>query len=288
MARLELAREQAKLPGAGDGKENTQSLAKLAELQGRVRTGEIEVTTARLEGVRATAEALRSQQERVRQQRLETQGAADRLDITRQQTALEAAAAQAQGQVSATALLQLQQRATLAEKLRALDAARGAQATELGRGPEADRVVLRDIQDRIARANADVRQAYAEAGLQLTTNARNAADALRGAQQNLQGILRGGFDLLTPNLQRQQIERARASIQPLVNQGVIRTGLDISTPEKLFQVAGFAEQLVPAQKALENAIAENVAATNALAKKDWNVYVQVPGGTPAPVPLPRA
>ena len=52
-------------------------------------------------------------------------------------------------------------------------------------------------------------------------------------------------------------------------------------------MAGFAEQLVPAQKALQNAIAENVAATNALAQKDWNVYVQVPGAGPAPVPLPR-
>ena len=83
------------------------------------------------------------------------------------------------------------------------------------------------------------------------------------------------------------IERARAAIQPLVEQRVIRTGIDISTPERLFALAGFAEQLVPAQKALQNAIAENVAATNALAQKDWNVYVQVPGASPAPVPLPR-
>lgn len=287
ISRLELAREQVKLPGIGDGKENTQSLAKLAELQSQVRTGEIDVAAARLEGSKAIAEAVRSQQERTRQQRLEAQGAADRLAITREQTALEAAAAASQGQVSATALLQLQQRASLAEKLRALDAARGAQATELARGPEADRVVLREITDRIARANADVRQAYADAGLSLTTNARNAAEALRGAQQNVQGILRGGFDLLTPELQRQQIEQARAAIEPLVNQGVIRTGIDISTPERLFAVAGFAEQLVPAQKALENAINENAAATQALAEKDWNVYVQVPGGTPTPMPLPR-
>ena len=286
MARLELAREQAKLPGAGDGKDGTQSLAKLAELQGQIRTGEIDVASARLEGARAIADAVRSQQDRVRQQRLETQSAADRLDITRQQTALEAAAAATQGQVSATALLELQQRATLAEKLRALDAARSARATELARGPDADRVVLREIQDRIARANADVRQAYADAGLSLTTNAKNAAEALRGAQQNLQGILRGGFEFLTPELQQQQIERARAAIQPLVNRDVIRTGIDISTPEKLFAVAGFAEQLVPAQKALQNAIAENVNATNALAKKDWNVYVQVPSNA-TPVPIPR-
>jgi tape measure domain-containing protein len=287
ISRLELAREQRKLPGTGDGKDNTQSLAKLAELQSQVRVGQIELDAAQLQGSRATADALRNQQERVRQQRLESQAAADRLQITREQIALEAAAAASQGQVSATARLLLEQRASLAQRLRSLDAARGAQATELARGPEADRVVLEDIAGRIARANADVRQAYAEAGLSLTTNARTAAEALRGAQQNLQGILRGGFDLLTPDLQRQQIERARASIQPLVNQGVIRTGLDISTPEKLFAVAGFAEQLVPAQKALENAINENAAATQALAEKDWNVYVQVPGGSPAPMPLPR-
>jgi hypothetical protein len=287
ISRLELAREQAKLPGTGDGKEGSQSLAKLAELQSQVRTGEIDVAAAQLQGSRATADALRSQQERVRQQRLESQAAADRLQITREQTALEAAAAASQGQVSATALLQLNQRASLAEKLRILDAARGGLATELARGPEADRVVMEEISGRIARANADVRQAYAEAGLQLTTNARTAAEALRGAQQNLRGVLRGGFDLLTPELQRQQLQQARASIQPLVDRGVIRTGLDISTPEKLFAVAGFAEQLVPAQKALENAINENARATQALTEKNWNVYVQVPGSGPVPMPLPR-
>jgi tape measure domain-containing protein len=287
ISRLELAREQAKLPGTGDGKEGTQSLAKLAELQSQIRTGEIDVAAAQLQGSRATADALRNQQERVRQQRLESQAAADRLQITREQTALEAAAAASQGQVSATALLQLNQRASLAEKLRILDAARGGLATELARGPEADRVVMEEISGRIARANADVRQAYAEAGLQLTTNARTAAEALRGAQQNLRGVLRGGFDLLTPELQRQQLQQARASIQPLVDRGVIRTGLDISTPERLFAVAGFAEQLVPAQKALENAINENARATLALSEKDWNVYVQVPGSSPVPMPLPR-
>ena len=287
ISRLELAREQAKLPGTGDGKEGSQSLAKLAELQSQVRTGEIDVAAAQLQGSRATADALRNQQERVRQQRLESQAAADRLQITREQTALEAAAAASQGQVSATALLQLNQRAALAEKIRILDAARSAQATELARGPEADRVVMEEISGRIARANADVRQAYAEAGLQLTTNARTAAEALRGAQQNLRGVLRGGFDLLTPDLQRQQLQQARASIQPLVDRGVIRTGLDISTPERLFAVAGFAEQLVPAQKALENAINENARATLALSEKDWNVYVQVPGSSPVPMPLPR-
>ena len=285
-SRLELARELAKTVGFGDGRDGNQSLERIATLQGQIRTGELDIAAARLEGARAIADAVRSQQERVRQQRLETQSAADRLDLTRRQTALESAAAIAQGQVSATAQLELQQRVTLAEKLRALDAARGARATELARGPEADRVVLRDIQDRIARANADVRQAYADAGLSLTTNAKTAAEALRGAQQNLQSILRGGFEYITPELQQQQIDRARAAIQPLVDRGVIRTGIDISTPEKLFAVAGFAEQLVPAQKALQNAIAENVNATNALAKKDWNVYVQVPSNA-TPVPIPR-
>jgi hypothetical protein len=68
---------------------------------------------------------------------------------------------------------------------------------------------------------------------------------------------------------------------------VIRTGLDISTPERLFAVAGFAEQLVPAQKALENAIRENTVATQALAEQDWRVYVSVPGGSFTPVPIPR-
>ena len=276
--RLALSTELAKPKGTGDGQNGTQSLSKIADLQGKIKVGEVEIATAREQGAQAEAAAVRSQQDRIRQQRIEAANTADKLRLTQEQTRLEAQAAARGGQVSGTELLQLQQRVSLAEKLRQQDAARAALATELAKPKDQqDTVVVRDLRERIKGAGDAVKQAFADAGLSLTQNARQAADALKSAQDNVNGILRGGFEFLTPALQQAQLDRARAAIQPLVDNGTIRSGLDISTPDKLFRLAGFAEQLVPAQKQLQTAIEENARAASALASKDWNVYVQVPG-----------
>lgn len=278
--RLELRRELDKPTGAGDGKDGTQNLARVAELQSKVQRGTLEVEITRERGAQAEAAALRTQQERFRTNRLDAANAADKLRVTKELITLEEQAAIRQGQVSATAVLQLQQQATLAEKLRQLDAARAALATEQAKpADQQDRVVLDDLQERIRRSNQEVVQAYADAGLQLVQNARTAADALRGAQQNLGSIQRGGFEFLNPQLQRQEIARARAAIQPLVDRGTIRQGIDISTPDKLFRLAAFAEQLAPAQKQLEEALLENAKATKELADQQWQVNVNVQGGS---------
>ena len=250
---------------------------------------------------------LRAQQERFRTSRLETANAEDRLRVTQELTRLEEQAALRGTQVSETAKLQLQQQLTISEKLRQQDAARAALATELAKPPaQRDRVVVDDLTDNVRRANQDVRQAYADAGLALVQNARSAADALKSAQQGLNSTLRGGFDFLTPALQQEQLNKARASIQPLVDSGVIRQGIDISSPDKLFQLAGFADSYSGAVKTLEQAINENTAAQKALIDgvspaetfanldstlnsvvdvitdlvgKDWRVNVNVPGGS---------
>lgn len=146
-------------------------------------------------------------------------------------------------------------------------------------GPDA--VVSPTALLRIKLANMDVREAYAQAGKLLVDNARNAASALKSAQQGFDSAARGGFQFLTPFLQQEQLRKARDSVQAGVDRGLIRTGIDISSPEKLFQVAAFAEQIVPAQKQLENALAENTKATVELTKKDWNVYL---GGKPITAP----
>lgn len=145
------------------------------------------------------------------------------------------------------------------------------------KGPDA--VVSPTALLQIKLANMDVRTAYAEAGKALVDNARAAAGALKSAQDSFNSTARGGFQFLTPQLQQEQLARARASVQAGVDKGLIRTGLDTSTPDKLFQVAAFAEQIVPAQKRLEDAINENARATAELVKKDWNVYVNSGGGT---------
>jgi len=277
---LELQRELDKRPGIGDGKNGNQNAARIQELRQKIQLGQVGVEQARAQGAQAEAAALRTQQERFRTNRLDAVTAAERLRVTQQLTGLEQAAALRQTQVSETAKLQLQQQLTLSEKLRQQDAARAALATELAKPKgQQDRVVIDDLQDRIRRANQDVRQAYADAGLALVQNARSAADALKSAQQGLDSTLRGGFEFLTPQLQQEQLGKARAAVQPLVDRGVIRQGLDISSPDKLFRLAGFADSFNSAESALNKALAENTAAQELLAKKDWQVNVNVPGGS---------
>lgn len=290
--RLALQRELAKPKGAGDGKPTaqgapTQNQKTVDELQGRLQAGQEEVATLRLQSQQADAAALRTQQERIRGQRLEAANAISRLAITQRQTQLERDALANGREVSRTQQQQLQQWEAFTAAIRSRNAAQQALNAELSKPKEQqDRVVLDDLFARVARANEGVRQAYADAGLRLVENARTAADALKSAQQSFNSAARGGFNLLTPQLQAQQIAAARANVQTAVDRGLIRTGIDISTPDKLFQVAGFAEQIVPAQKQLEQAIKENAAATARLADKSWEVFVSVPG-QPTFVPLPN-
>lgn len=223
--------------------------------------------------------ALRAQQERFRTNRLDALLAADKLRVTQQLTALEAQAALRQTRVSETAKLRLQQQLAITEKIRQEDAARAALQTELAKPQQQrDRTVLDGLEDRVQRASNDVRQAYADAGLSLVQNARSAADALRSAEASLDSTLRGGFEFLIPRLQQEQINKARAAIQPLVG-NVIREGIDISTPGQLFRVAAFAEAFTSAQSTLDQALKENTAAQLALKDKKWTVNVTVPGGT---------
>ena len=285
--RLKLQNELNKPRGTGDGQSGTQNQQTINTLQDAIQRGQIEVATLRLQSQQADAAALRTQQERISGQRLEAANAISRLAITQRQTQLERDALANGREVSRTQQQQLQQWEAFTAAIRSRNAAQQALNAELSKPKEQqDRVALDDLFARVARANEGVRQAYADAGLRLVENARTAADALKSAQQSFNSAARGGFNLLTPQLQAQQIAAARANVQTAVDRGLIRTGIDISTPDKLFQVAGFAEQIVPAQKQLEQAIKENAAATARLADKSWEVFVSVPG-KPDFVPLPN-
>jgi len=182
-----------------------------------------------------------------------------------------------------TGLLQLQNRLAIEEKVRQAKTLQLELNRELakpvgaGDGKDGTRsnVKLEELQSKQKLLNAEVRQAYADAGASLARNAKDAAEALRGAQLNLQSSLRSGFEFLTPGLQQEQLNRARASIQPLVDRGVIRTGIDVSTPDRLFQVAGFAESLSRSEQELVKAQQENTLALRALTGKNTNVTVVV-------------
>jgi tape measure domain-containing protein len=164
-----------------------------------------------------------------------------------------------------------EQQQTLALELRALGQGAGA-------------VISPTALLQVKLANMDVRDAYASAGLSLVQNARSAADALKSAQQSFDNTARGGFQFLTTEQQQKQLLAARIQVQKGLDAGLIRSGVDISTPEKLFQLAGLSDSLVNGQKALQDAFKENASATNALAKKDWNVYVSAGGSLPQQQP----
>jgi tape measure domain-containing protein len=204
---------------------------------------------------------------------LQIDGILDRIDAAKQLATLEG-----------TALLVLQKQLAIEDKKREAKEAELALERELakpaGDGKNGTRSSERvdDLLIKQQQANAEVLLAYQEAGASLAKNAKTAAESLKDAQKGVQGVLRGGFDFLTKGLQQQQLARARASVQPLVDRGIIRQGIDISTPDKLFSLAGFADSFSNSEKELGKALAENTAAQQALATKDWNVVVQVPGG----------
>lgn len=212
------------------------------------------------------------------------------LDVTlkRQQLNLELAGIQEQidsakqlATLEGTALVKLQNKIALNEKLRQQQAIQLELQRELakpagdGKNGTRSSAAIDELLAKQERVNAEVRKAYKDAGVALEVNGKRAAEALAGAQTNLQSVLRGGFEFLTPQLQQEQLARARASIQPLVNQGVIRQGLDISTPDKLFQLAGFAESYSSSANELAKATKENALAVKALADKKWDVNVTV-------------
>jgi hypothetical protein len=253
-----------------------QKADKIQELQQRIDQGRIGVAQQREEARQAEAAAVRAQQERRRQVQLDKQLADNKLQTTQRQTALEEDALKRQGKVSATAQTELQNRQSIGDVLARQRSAQQALQAELNKPKaEQDKVVLEDTLNKVAAANRDVRQAYAEAGLALVKNAQSAAAELKAAGDSLNGILRGGFEFLNPQLQQQQVDLAKASIQPLVDQGIIKQGIDISTPDKLFRLAGFAEQLKPAQERFAEALKENADATKKLTDKNWDVNVTV-------------
>lgn len=285
--RLKLQRELAKPTGAGGGSPAEQDPAKILNLQNQIKAAQVEAETIAVRNRQAEVEAGRSRGDRLRQIELENQAADQKLALTVRQTELERQALDTGIEVSRTARLRLQLQDQLTTATRQQRAAEQALTEELSR-PQGDQsaTVTADLVAKVNTANNNVRQAYADAGKSLVENARSAADALKGAREGLQSTLRGGFDLLTPGLQREQILRARAAIQPLVDRGVIRTGVNIGTPDQLFRVAAFAESFSKGENALRQALTENASATQALVSKDWSVYVDVqPAG--AALPLPR-
>lgn len=209
--------------------------------------------------------------------------------------------ATAKGVLDEVGIARLEREFSVNEKIRAVEEARAALRKE--ENSKRDPIKLRQLQTAVdvAVINVDVARAEGKNSIAAAMKSKNdeaaaklkeagsnlldASDGLDKAAKSLDQTLRGGFELLTPQLQREQTSKARAAIQPLVDNGIIKTGIDISTPEKLFRVAGFAESLSGSQQALKTAIDKNISATEALTGKDWTVNLSS-GGQATPIPLP--
>jgi tape measure domain-containing protein len=230
-------------------------------------------------------DALRKQADAERQGQFAAATAALKLQATRQQIALELQSLRTGQQISATSQAELSIQQSIADaKLQQANAQKALQSELSKPTAQVSKDVVASLTRDLAKANADVRQAYADAGLSLFQNARAAADALKSAQQGFDSAARGGFQFLTTEQQQKQLLAARVQVQKGVDAGLIRSGVDVSTPEKLFQLAGLSDSLVNGQKALQDAIKENASATTTLARKDWNVYVAAGGSLPQQQP----
>lgn len=264
-------------------KEFERILARLPELAEQFRaknkdtTGELNAQSA------AAAKLLQQAKERsdAEQKTLDRQLLQSKASLQSQGTENQISLANTLATAEGTLQTQLQNRLAIEESLRQAKVAQLELQRELakpgGDGKNGTRSSERVDALLVAqqKANDDVRKAYADAGASLVRNAKSAADSLKSAQDNFQSTLRGGFNYLTPGLQQEQINRARASIQPLVDRGVIRTGVNIGTPESLFALANFAESFNSSEQNLIKAQQENTSAIQALAQKDWNVQVNV-------------
>ena len=270
-----------------DGRGLERTLARLPELAEAFRAKNVDATSElkAQEAEAAKLLALSKKQSEEEQKALNAKLRRDEANLEIKGIEANIAAARDLATLEGTALVRLQARLGIEEKLRQERAAQLRLQRELakpvgdGRGNTRTQESVDKLIIEQEKANANVRLAYAEAGASLARNAKAAADSLRSAQDNLQSVLRSGFDFLSPALQRQQLAQARAAVDPLIARGVIRSNIDISTPERLLQVASFAESFTKAENDLNTAIEENTKAQQALVKKDWTVVVNVPGGS---------
>jgi tape measure domain-containing protein len=281
--------EGLKLTSTGflpDGRGLERTLARLPELAEAFRAKNVDATSElkAQEAEAAKLLALSKKQSEEEQKALNAKLRRDEANLEIKGIEANIAAARDLATLEGTALVRLQVRLGIEEKLRQERIAQLRLQRELAKpvGDGRNNTRTAESVDKLIieqeKANANVRLAYAEAGASLARNAKAAADSLRSAQDNVQSVLRGGFEFLSPALQRQQLAQARAAVDPLIARGVIRQNIDISTPERLLQVAGFAESFTKAENDLNTAIVENTKAQQELIKKDWTVLVNVPGG----------
>lgn len=123
---------------------------------------------------------------------------------------------------------------------------------------------IAELRDELAKSDAQIRGAYIDAGIALVRAAKEAADQLRNAQVGFNDVIRGRSDVFSPQLVQQQLQLARSEFQPLVERGVIRTGIPIGTPEQVFGLAGVARQFTQAENTLRLAQAQETAAREAV------------------------
>lgn len=134
-----------------------------------------------------------------------------------------------------------------------------------------------------AKGNNELLQAGAQFRNQMqeaSDNLRQAGDRVRSSVLGLRGALEGSFDLLTTTRQQDLLTAARQDLDKAVRAGFFDTQRVQALPEtQLLSAASGARSVLDANNELINSNALLTRAVENLESKDWNVYVNVPGGT---------
>ena len=230
------------------GEKNAQSAQQQAETQRLLKESEAQQARNRLN----TAASLR---------RLDLEGTNNRINAAQQLATLEG-----------VELIRLQNKLAIQDRILERRRVEVQLADELskprgasdGKGGTQSAGRIAELRDELAKSDAQIRGAYIDAGIALVRAAKEAADQLRSAQGGFNDVIRGRSDVFSPQLVQQQLQLARSEFQPLVERGVIRTGIPIGTPEQVFGLASVARQFTQAENTLRLAQAQETAAREAV------------------------
>lgn len=155
------------------------------------------------------------------------------------------------------------------------------QAEQL-RGGDGSAERIQELQLAQVNAARETRNAAFDAAARLVDAGRSLRQQIKDATRSIRSTLEGSFELLRPEIRRDLLEAARKRVNfSLFDVGRVRT------PSEIFAAANASESiaeqrniisqnniaLVTSNQQLTKAQIQLAIATNALAKKDWSIYL---------------
>jgi tape measure domain-containing protein len=149
---------------------------------------------------------------------------------------------------------------------------------KLGQAYDAYDQKLAENQRAVENAGLGVGK-FSAAALTAVQNLSNAVKAADSARLGNRTAVEGAFKFLSDANQSNIIDLALRDINnKSFGLGIDLSKVDVSTPESIFEALNAVRSLEGANKALEDALANQTTATQELAAKDWQVQVNVDAG----------